>query len=264
MAEGGWNGCRILVTRPAHQAHPLLAGIDQRGGEAFSYPTIDVGPPADRSVWERLAPGLEDFDWLIFISANAVSGLAQHLRAAGRDWPGHPRYAAIGRKTAAVLERETGREVLTPPDFRSESFLGLPEMQASAVAGQRFLLVRGESGRELLPRSLEERGAEVERLPVYARRPVTGGCRAVEAELARGGLDAAVFTSPDTFPTLLGLLSEEGRDRLRRLPLVVISPVTAQTVTEAGFPDPFVAPEASDEGILEALDRHICRARPNG
>ncbi len=264
MADRQWTGCRILVTRPAHQAQALLGAIGQRGGEAFAFPTVEIGPPADRSVWERVATELETFDWLVFVSANAVSGLADHLRAAGRAWPYRPRYAAIGRKTAAAAEQRTCREVLTPPDFRSESFLALPEMQAQAVAGRRFLLVRGEGGRELLPRTLEERGAKVVRLGVYTRRPPAASPRAVEAELESGGLDAAVFTSPQTFTSLLALLSETGRDRLRAVPLVVISPVTGEAVTKAGFPPPIVAPEASDEGILQALDDHVCHLGPNG
>jgi len=257
MAETGWRGCRILVTRPAHQAAGLLGAIERRGGEPIAFPTIEIGPPADGAPWQCIAPQLATFHWLVFASTNAVDGFAHHLQASGQDWPGEPAYAAIGAKTAEALARQSGHPPLTPPDYRSESFLELPQMQAAAVRGQRFLLVRGESGRELLPTTLEQRGAMVERLPVYARRRPQADPAPVSRALAAGDLAAAVFTSPDTFTNLLAMLDPQDRERLQAVPLVAISPVTAAAVTDAGFPPPLVAPEATEEGILRALDDHI-------
>lgn len=251
------------MTRPAHQAHALVAAIEERGGEALAFPTIAVVPPPDRGPWGRLAPDLEAFRWLFFASANAVEGFARLLREDGLPWPQGPGYAAIGRKTAAVLEEHVGAPVLTPGDFRSESFLKLAEMAPERVAGARVLVVRGEEGRELLPTTLEERGARVERLPVYARRQPDVDPAPLAAELQHGRLAAAVFTSPETFTNLLEMLDQGAREHLRAVPLVVISPVTARAVTEHGFPEPLVAPEASDEGLLRALEEHVCNPRPD-
>ncbi|MFP4561377.1 MAG: uroporphyrinogen-III synthase [Thiohalorhabdus sp.] len=263
MPEAPWSGCRILVTRPAHQARALVAAIEERGGEALAFPTLEVVPLPDRRPWERLAPDLETFRWLFFASANAVEGFARLLREDGRPWPQSPGHAAIGRKTAAALEEHVSAPVLTPADFRSESFLELPEMAPERVAGARVLVVRGEEGRELLPTTLEERGARVERLPVYARRRPDADPAPVAAELRRGRLTAAVLTSPETFTNLLEMLDPGARERLRAVPLVVISPVTARAVTDQGFPEPLVAPEASDEGLLRALEEHVCNPRPD-
>lgn len=257
-AGQGWAGCRILVTRPAHQNGPLIEAIRARGGEPVACPTIRITPPADDAPWRAVADDLESFRWLLFASTNAVDGFAERLESRGLDWPQRPGYAAIGAKTAAALRERCGRDALTPPDFRSESFLELPEMQAEALAGQRVLLVRGEGGRELLPETLAERGAEVIRLPVYARRPPETLPDPVRAALLRGRLEAVVLSSPDTFINLLGLLDTEGRQALARTALVVISPVTARAVTDHGFPAPIVAPEASDEGLLQALDEQVC------
>lgn len=263
-ASGGEPvGCRILVTRPAHQSGPLLAAIRQRGGEPVAFPTIEIGPPADDGPWRSAAARLDGFRWLLFASVNAVDGFAERLRMAGRHWPAAPGYAAIGAKTAAALEARCGQPVLTPPDFRSESFLALPEMAAERIRGQAVLLVRGEGGRELLPATLAERGAEVVRLPVYARRAPQADPAPVRQALRAGTLEAAVFSSPETFTNLLDLLDADERRALAALPLVVISPVTARAVTGAGFPAPIVAPEASDEGLLQALSDHGCLAGPD-
>lgn len=254
--------CRILVTRPAHQSGPLLAAIRQRGGEPLAFPTIEIGPPADDGPWRAAEPRLASFQWLLFASVNAVDGFAERLRRAGRDWPTAPGYAAIGAKTAAALEGRCGQPVLTPPDYRSESFLALPEMAAERVHGQAILLVRGEGGRELLPATLAERGAEVVRLPVYARRAPQADPEPVRQALRAARLEAAVFSSPETFTNLLGLLDADDRRALAALPLVVISPVTARAVTDAGLPPPIVAPEASDEGLLQALTDQGCLVAP--
>lgn len=259
-AGGGdeWGGCRVLVTRPAHQSGSLIAAIEARGGRVLAFPTIVIGPPEDDAPWRAAADNLDAFQWLLFASTNAVEGFAERLHGAGLDWPQSPGYAAIGAKTAAAVEARCGKPVLTPPDYRSESFLALPEMAAERIAGSRLLLVRGEGGRELLPDTLTERGAEVVRLPVYARRPPTERPDAVVEALDRGALDAAVFSSPDTFANLVGALPAEARTALADIPLVVISPVTARAVTDRGFPPPVVAPEASEEGLLRALAEHVC------
>lgn len=253
MADRPLAGCRVLVTRPAHQAGPLSEAIEARGGEAIRFPTIEIGPPTEGSGWEQVASELAGFDWLIFASANAVTGFEGHCRVAGRGWPTGPRYAAIGRKTAAVLHERAGVDARVPPDFRSESFLDLPEMAAEAVQGQRILLVSGEGGRRLLPETLTERGAAVTRLPVYARRLPDTDPTPVENDLAAGRLDAAVVTSPEGFTNLLAMLGTAAASALAAVPLVAISGVTAEAIRAHAFPDPTVAPEASDEGLLQAL-----------
>ncbi|MEF8792487.1 uroporphyrinogen-III synthase [Thiohalorhabdus sp.] len=260
--RGDWAGCRILVTRPVHQSTPLRRAIEARGGEVLLFPTIVIGPPADQEPWRAVAGRLAEFDWLVFVSVNAVNAFAERLAASGLAWPTAPAYAAIGAKTAADLTERCGRSVLTPPDFRSESLLDLPEMTAERVAGQRVLLLRGEGGRELLPQTLAERGARVTRLPVYARQPPQASPRPVQEALIQGRIHAVVLTSPDTFVNLLDVLDEAARTALAQVVLVVISPVTARAVTERGFAAPVVAPEASDEGLVRALDEHVCPHTP--
>lgn len=260
MAEG-LAGCRVLVTRPAHQAPPLLAAIRERGGEPLAFPTLEIAPPGDDDPWRAVVGGLEDFDWLVFASTNAVDGLARHLAAEGRPWPSAPAYAAIGAPTAEALAGHGVAEVTVPPDYRSEGFLALEAMAPEQVAGQRFLLVRGEGGRELLPETLEARGAAVTRLPVYRRRCPNADPAPVSAALASGGLDAALLTSPEAFTNLLALLGPEDRQRLAGVLLVAISPVTADAIRAAGYPEPVVAAEASSAGLLRALVAHCHRYR---
>lgn len=245
---------RILVTRPAHQAQGLVAGIRRRGGEALVFPTIAIGSPGDLGPWQEVAGELEAFNWLVFVSANAVTGFAERLRGCGRSWPERPGYAAIGRKTAEALEAHGVREVTVPGDFRSEGLLALPQMASDRIAGQRVLLARGEGGRELLPTTLEERGAEVVRVPVYTRHRPQLDPAPVREALETAALDAAVFTSPATFTNLLHFLRDPDQKALSGVPLVAISPVTAEAVTQSGFPAPVVASEASEEGLFRTLE----------
>ncbi len=249
------------MTRPAHQAQGLVAGIRRRGGEALIFPTIAIGPPGDLGPWQAVAGELGGFQWLVFVSANAVAGFAERLRACARTWPEGPGYAAIGRKTAEALKGHGIREVTVPEDFRSEGLLALPQMASHRIGGQRILLARGEEGRELLPTTFEERGAEVVRVPVYARHRPQADPAPVREALEAAALDAAVFTSPATFTNLLHFLRDRDQKALSGVPLVAISSVTAEAVIESGFPAPMVAPEASEEGLLRALEG---MALPNG
>ncbi len=254
MTEAPLQGYCVLVTRPSHQSAPLVEGIRNRGGEPFPFPTIEIDPLPEGPAWETVVSELDSFDWLVFVSRNAVSGVQHLLERYRAAWPARPRYAAIGAKTAQALADQGVGEVTTPAQFRSEGLLELPAMQTANVAGQRIALLRGERGRELLPETLEARGAKIVRLPVYRRSPPPqADPQQVSAALESGKLHAAVFTSPDTFTNLLAMLSRPAQELLRRVPAFVISPITGEVLIERGFPAPIVAPEASDEGILRGL-----------
>ncbi|GAB4356721.1 MAG: uroporphyrinogen-III synthase [Methylohalobius crimeensis] len=237
-------GLRILVTRPRKQGRALCRAIESLGGSAYPCPMLEIDPvdPPPPDWWRG-------FDWLIFVSANAV----RFALEAGLARAAHPpRLAAVGKATAAAL-REGGLAVAceAPPPYTSEALLAEPPFEQ--VAGQRILIVRGVGGRPDLGRTLTERGGRVEYRELYRRNPPHSDTIArLRSLLARSELDVVLVSSGEGLANLL-VAAGEWIDGLCALPVVVVSPRSAEAALQAGFADVIEAPSALDEVVLETL-----------
>jgi uroporphyrinogen-III synthase len=244
------NGARILVTRPAHQAENLCRLIAGQGANAVRLPTLDIVAVADDAIKNTLA-NLGRFQWLVFISANAVNfaltangGKIDRLNSVG--------FAAVGQATAQALAA-VGLPVDLLPDqgCSSEALLAMPAFQQ--VSGQHFLIVRGEGGREELAITLRGRGAEVDYLNVYKRAIPTVDCSELLSLLAQRQLDAITITSGEALQNLLALLEPPYHRLLFAVPVIVVSDRIRQIAGDLGFKQIVVAANPSDTAILAAV-----------
>jgi uroporphyrinogen III methyltransferase / synthase len=134
---------RIVVTRAAEQADPLVARLEALGHEVVRCPLIRIEPLGD----EPIDP--TPYDWIVVTSANGARELARRLIAP----PAH--VAAIGPATADAL-RSTGLRVDLVPEVHTQEGL-LAELPPG-----RVLLAAAEGARRLL---VEERGGDF--VPLY-------------------------------------------------------------------------------------------------
>jgi uroporphyrinogen-III synthase len=245
-------GVGVLVTRPAHQAEPLCQLIEAQGGSAFRFPVLEILDPLDPRPLQQIAARLDDYDWAIFISANAVERALDSVLAV-RDWPQTTRIAVIGRSSAQALQRHGLRADLVPDDrFDSEALLALPALQR--VEGQRFVIFRGEGGREHLAETLRQRGARVDYIAAYRRARPTADSGPLCAQWRTGAIDIVVVNSAESLSSLADLMGEAGADLLRRTPLLIVSERQLPLVQQLGFEQPpVVAENATDAAVLQAL-----------
>jgi uroporphyrinogen-III synthase len=236
-------GQRILVTRPEAQADGLAERIRQNGGEAILFPVIRIENSVNHSNWQAL--DLNRYNWLIFVSRNAVEG----FQAAGHaTLPEGLRLAAVGDGTASAM-RAAGLAVDCQPDISngSEGLLQMPAMQN--LSGQQVLIVRGDGGRELLADTLSARGATINYIEVYRRALAShdrSACmRAMHA-------DKLVCTSVAGVDNLCRILTEFKADLFCK-PLVVISERIKQHARTLGFRWVEVSHSASDDAVLQTL-----------
>lgn len=187
-------GRRVLNTRPAHQAAGLSAALAAAGAEVAELPLITITRLPLAPEDERLLLDLDRYDGVFFVSANAARLGLDAVANAWAQWPWRLPAYAVGASTAAVLA-DAGLEAVLPARADSEGLLALPALQA--VAGQRFLLLRGEEGRELLPGTLRERGARVDVIALYRRALPAEAPAQWRALRAQGLPDDVVLTSPD-------------------------------------------------------------------
>jgi uroporphyrinogen-III synthase len=248
------NGLRVLVTRAAHQAENLCRLIEQQGGIAVRLPTVEIVASDDLLAIRKALANLKAFDWLIFVSVNAVN-FALKANDGKIDKPETLRLGAIGKATSKALQI-SGLSVDLEPmqNYNSEALLELPEMQS--MQGQRVLIVRGEGGREELASQLCSRGADVHYLNVYKR--IIPGTNNLEifSMLEQNRLDIITATSGEVLQNLLIMLGASYHQQLFSLPLVVVSDRIKQLAVGLGFKQIAVTASPSDEAILETINQN--------
>lgn len=251
-SSGALAGLGVLVTRPAHQAARLCQLIEQHGGRAHPFPVLEILPPEDPGPLEAVVPRLEDYDWAIFISANAVDRALAPILAV-RRWPPTTRIAVIGRSSAQALQRHGLQPDLLPAaGFDSEALLALPDMWQ--VSGARVVIFRGSGGREHLAETLRERGAGVDYVEAYRRaRPASDPAPLLSAWRS-GAIDIVIVNSAESLRNLVSMLGPAGEALLRRTPLLVVSERMLPLLQELGFTQPpMFAANATDDAVLAAL-----------
>jgi uroporphyrinogen-III synthase len=244
-------GVHIAVTRPPEQATKLNAAIAQAGGSVISFPLLDIASLPDLSAFHAAITPLDQFDWAVFISSNAVQYGMPLLQQA--SLPARLKFAAIGPTTASALGSFGVAEVLKPSDrFDSESLLALPELQQ--MQGQRVLIVRGVGGREVLADTLKQRGADVVFGECYRRINPQKNADVLAQAYAGNKLQAIIITSSEALRFLLDVAGES--DWLKAVPLFVNHDRIAEQAQSHGL-KVISAGQPGDEAMLQLLTKHF-------
>ncbi len=245
----------VLVTRPAHQAGHFIGMLQQAGARGIGFPSIEIRDPEQPQAVVQKLRQLAQYDWLIFISANAVDYGLKYLRQAGAT-PGQG-LAAIGKSTARRLSEHGLRVSLQPASgYNSEALLAMDAMAAPRIQHKKILVFRGQGGRELLADSLRERGAEVDYAEVYRRCPPPRHSGPLNALWDRGEIQIVTVTSNEALKNLYDMLDTDGRAYLLNTPLVVPGKRGAELARRMGFRQAILtAADATDQAMLERIQQ---------
>ncbi|MCB1773804.1 MAG: uroporphyrinogen-III synthase [Gammaproteobacteria bacterium] len=247
------GGLSVLVTRPAHQADGLCELIASAHGRPVRFPTLEIRGPADKQAARTVLAGIRDGDLLVFVSANAVQYAFPLLPD---RLPLDLAIAAVGTATAKALDDHGLDPTIVPARMDSEGLMQMPALQDAQLGGRRVFLLCGNDGRELLQETLAARGADLHRVEVYRRQ--LPDRRAAVGNLVNGWdrlVDVVTATSNAILDNLFTLLGDDGADRVRNTPLVVVSARMAAHAAELGCSRVLVADSARDADMLAALCR---------
>jgi uroporphyrinogen-III synthase len=254
------EGRRIVITRAAEQSGELRERLQELGAEVASLPLVRFLEPKDSADLDRAIRALDQFDWIIFTSANAVTFFMGRCRSVG-CWPntGRTKLAAVGSATRLALESQDLQASLVPAEFSGS---GIAAALSGIISGKSVLLPRSDRAGEELPLMLRKAGAKVTEVTAY----VTAGPEAFDRSLIDairdGQVDAVAFFSPSAFQEFQKLM---GPDLLvkydPRVALAAVGPVTARAILGAGLPVAIEADEVTTASLVAGLERHFCRAR---
>src|SRR6516164_5721069 len=135
MSELPLAGRRILVTRAAHQAGKLSEGLRAKGAEPVEVPVLEIGPPNSFEALDHALRRLENYDWLILTSANAVRAMVERAAALGLVFSesNSLKVAAVGVATAAEARNAGFSVAVVPENYVAES---LVESLSGQVTGK--------------------------------------------------------------------------------------------------------------------------------
>lgn len=241
-----------MVTRPEGQAEALCRLVKDAGGTAIRVPLLEIESAAPNEEGPCKLGCLDGWDWLVFVSVNAVRCAFELL---GPQWfeTRRVKTAAVGQGTAQALAQMGVAVDLQPKQqFNSEALLA--ESEWSKVEGQRFLIVRGGGGRELLAETLRLRGGVVEYAEVYRRKSPPIDIQSLVSQWRAGDIGTVTVTSGEALDRLASIMADGNEDLLARTPMVVIGERLATRARELGCGQ-VTAVGASDADIFDAVVR---------
>ncbi len=249
-------GKAIVITRAAEQASEFIQLLSETGAEVISFPTIQIAPPR---TWETVDEAIREigtYDWLLFTSVNGVAMFFARLKTLGgdiRDLKGL-RIGAIGPKTSARLTSLGLKVDAFPEEYRAEALADV----IGEVKGCRVLLARAQTARDILPKTLEARGAEVTVATVYRTLKPRHLAVDVKKRLLAGEIDAVTFTSSSTVDGFMQHFSAREKRRLfERTRAAAIGPITAATLRDYGVHPAIRAKRYTIEALAKAIVKYF-------
>jgi uroporphyrinogen III methyltransferase/synthase len=242
-------GKKVLVTRSRDQASALSELLREQGAEPIEFPVIKISPPESFAELDAALDRIEDYDWLLFTSANGVRSVLSRLQELGRDvrWLKGPKVGAIGPKTAEEIQSVGIRVDFIPSEFVAEA---VADQFPEDPTGKRILIPRAKDAREVLPEKLLERGAVVDVVTAYCTEIEHTDATRVKELLSSGEIDAITFTSSSTVEGFVRLVGASIPDGVK---IACIGPITAETATTHGLKPDIVADEYTIEGLVGRL-----------
>jgi uroporphyrinogen III methyltransferase/synthase len=245
-------GKGIVITRPEKQADDLARLLIKEGANPLHFPTIKIVPPPDWHNFDAAIKRLEDYDWLIFTSANGVAFFFERLFTKAkdiRDLKG-VKICCIGPATAQQIESKGIKVDLVPEKFISEGIL--ESFSGINLRGKKILIARAAKARDVLPEGLKKSGARVDVGAAY--ETVSSGKKKNDWEeiFKENQVDVITFTSSSTVNNFVKIM---GRNFSlpKGVKIACIGPVTAAAAASAGLSVDIHQEEYTMEGLVGAL-----------
>lgn len=248
----------VVITRPAAQATALAQRVAAAGHEAVVFPLLAIDPLADQTALRAALADVSCYALVAFVSPNAIDAAC----AIRKTWPRNVTLAVVGEGSRAALARhgitDANATIVSPANTRrTDSQTLLETLDLDRLRGRRALIIRGETGRELLGDALRGAGMDVQQLVAYRRSipPLNEDRRRQLLQL----LDSDslwIITSSEALRGLIGMAMQAGGRNavvnLQQKRLLVPHERIEETARQLGFSSVALT-GSGDEALLAAL-----------
>lgn len=265
------KGKKILLTRSREQGEEMCKKLERLGAEVVEFPTIRIVPPKNYSQLDKAIAKIEDYNWIIFTSQNAIDFFFNRFKMKNKT------FKTLKKRKIGVIGPATGKKVknyglkvgLLPKRYTTEGIV--EEFQTMMPERDKFsrlniLLPRADIATPLLPERLSKLGAKVTQVVAYRTVKEKKCSPKVKKMLKNGKIDFVTFTSSSTVRNFFNLVKRKDIHPVRKdvssgisngvhpkIKFVSIGPVTTKTAKELGLKISIQAREHTTDGLIEAI-----------
>lgn len=232
------KGRTILVTQAPQQAKRFTVLLKQKGARVLTCPTVDLIPHETAETVQYLRD-FNRYDWLIFVSQNAVTFFFQLLlrhRISKVRLRGC-RVAALGKAVREALKSHGFRVHLIQVSENPGSQQTIMNAFKGKICGKKFLILKSLGSQPAIIKLLKEKEGIVDTLPLYKTILPVENSKMLLKYISEERIDAVTFTSPSTVHNFMKMLSPD-RQLLKHMEFMTIAAlgdITAKTVEEQGL-----------------------------
>lgn len=258
------KGKRIILTRTTEQSAFLLRKLKGTGAEVFVLPCVEFCEADDTAPLDDAVRRINEFNWLVFTSQNAVKFFSRRLRELRCDPVNlsepRPKVAAIGTATREVAIR-VGWDV-ERMITRVRSGAEFAGKVARKARGKKFLLPQSDLADPLIAERLREAGAIVTSVVAY-RTCVPKSLKGAQVDrIVREGADVIVFASPSALRNFAQIVGREAFERFgEQSAFVAIGPTTARAIRDAGVPVAMEAAKPNPYELIKVMTQYFAKPK---
>ena len=251
-------GKRVVITRAAAQSEELARVLRERGAIPAVLPLVLFDGPEDFASLDAAIAQIEQFDWLILTSAQAVRAITQRSLSLERPLirtGGKLRIACVGPVTA-----EAARQAGLPVEHVAKTHNGvaLANELGGRLQGLKVLLPRSDRANPDLPAALKRYGAHACEVVAYRTLQPTEMDRQRLTRIAEGEADAVLFFSPSAVQHFVELFGAEKLSTLQnRMAIIAVGPVTASALQGTGVLHALLAADTTAASVIGTLEEHF-------
>ena len=246
-------GKTIVVTRDRQGNAEFAAKIIEQGGNPLEFETIAIQPLTQQNEFLHALAKIDEFDWIIFTSANGVKAFFDSMREFGKDARvfGKAQIAVVGDETAAKLAEFGIKADFVPTVFTTKE-LGKQLAGFANMRGKKILLLRSQLASNELVEFLSEVGAEVCNVAIYTAVTQKNDAHWLEEKIRDGRIDWITFTSPSEVRSFLEQINPD-LIRSSMVKTASIGPVTTEQLQNLNINAALTASEHTISGLLAAI-----------
>ncbi|MDB5763248.1 MAG: uroporphyrinogen synthase [Herminiimonas sp.] len=248
----------VVITRPLAQAGALARRVALMGREAVVFPLLEIHPLSDPSALRNALADLSGYAMVAFVSPNAIHATF----AVVRDWPREVPLAVMGEGSRNALAQygvtSANAAIVSPGDAkRTDSQTLLEALDIAALRGKRVLILRGETGRELLADALRSAGVHVTQVAAYRRAaPVLDEPRRMQLCRLLDAQNDWIVTSSESLRILVQMVQQvagdSGMAKVQQQSIIMPHIRIQETAQTLGFRN-ITLTGSGDEQLLAAL-----------
>ena len=243
----------LILTRPAHQNIELINIFKDSKVTTIDYPFLKIQALKDYVPFDYLISRLSTYNYLIFISTNAVKMFIERMDLLSIKLPEDIILASIGKSTQEVLREKYQREVFCPNNIFDSEHL-LDHSVFNNMQSKMALIIRGEGGRETLKKGLENKGAKVTYGECYKRKFLPIDFKEIKKNTKNFKNISFLITSNESAKHFISEVKNEDKSWLMKCNLIVNHEKIKKKL-EAFFSNVIVLPEINPKTIKLAIKK---------